>query len=203
VHIQDGVIQAAPVLLAGAGLTAVGTALGLARLDHEQIPRVGLMAAVFFVASLLHVPIGPAHAHLVMIGLLGLLLGWAAFPAILIGLLLQALLFHYGGLTTLGVNTFTLAAPAVLCGLTVRALMRRGTIGPRVAGLLAGAGAVLLAGLLTAAALVWAGDEFLASAILLLMAHLPVMIVEGVVCAFCMAYLTRVKPSMLNLEMSG
>jgi len=198
-HIQEGIIQAGPVLVTGAVLTAVGTAVGLARLDHEQIPRVGLMAAVFFVASLVHVPVGPASAHLVMIGLLGLLLGWAAFPAILVGLLLQALLFQYGGLTTLGVNTFTMAAPAVLCGVSVRPLMRRGVFSTGVAGFLAGAGAVLLAGLLTAAVLIWAGDEFLASAALLLTAHVPVMIVEGVICAFCVTYLARVKPAMLNL----
>ena len=45
-----------------------------------------------FVASLVHVPVGPSSMHLVLNGLLGLLLGWAAFPAILVGLLLQAVL---------------------------------------------------------------------------------------------------------------
>ncbi len=46
---------------------------------------------------------------------MGLLLGWPAFPAILVGLFLQALLFQFGGLTVLGVNTFNVAVPAVLC----------------------------------------------------------------------------------------
>jgi len=198
-HIQEGIIQAGPVLVTGAVLTVAGTTVGLARLNHEQIPRAGLLAAVFFVASFVGVPMGPTSVHLVMIGLLGLLLGWGAFPAILVGLLLHALLFQYGGLTTLGVNTFTMAAPAVLCGLSVRPLMRCGAVGPGAAGFLAGAGAVLLAGLLTAGVLIWAGDEFLASAALLLAAHVPVMIVEGVICAFCVTYLVRVKPGMLNL----
>jgi cobalt/nickel transport system permease protein len=195
-HIQDGIIQSGVVLATGAVLAAAGTACGLARLEHEQIPRVGLMAAVFFVASLLHVPLGPTSAHLVMIGLLGLLLGWAAFPAVLVGLILHALLFQYGGVTTLGINTFIMAAPAVLCGAAVRPLMRCRGVGPGVAGFLAGAGAVMLAGLLTAGVLLWAGEEFLVSARIVLAAHLPVMLVEGVICTFCTAYLMRVKPQM-------
>ncbi len=202
-HIQEGVIQSAPVLVAGAALSLAGTGVGLVGIDHEKMPRVGLMAAVFFVASLLHVPVGPASVHLIMSGLAGLILGWAAFPAILVGLLLQALLFQYGGLTVLGVNTFNMAAPAVLCGLLLRPLMRRGARGVSIAGFLAGSLAVLLAGLLTAGALVWAGDEFLASAAALLALHVPVMIIEGVVCAFAVAYLAKVKPAVLGLEVTS
>jgi cobalt/nickel transport system permease protein len=39
------------------------------------------------VASLIHVPIGPSNAHLILNGLVGLLLGWGAFPAILVALI--------------------------------------------------------------------------------------------------------------------
>jgi cobalt/nickel transport system permease protein len=199
-HIQEGVIQAVPVLATGAALTAAGSAAGLFRTNHQKMPRVGLMAAVFFVTSLLHVPVGPASTHLIMNGLAGLILGWAAFPAILVGLVLQALLFQYGGFTVLGVNTFNMAAPAVLCGLIVRPLLRRGILTAWVAGAAAGAGAVLLAALLTSGTLIWAGKEFLTSAGALLAAHLPVMIIEAIVCGSCVAYLARVKPTVLGLE---
>jgi hypothetical protein len=77
-------------------------------MDYERLPQVYVVSA-FFVASFIHVPVGPAAVHLVLNGLCGLLLGWLAFPAILVGLTLQALLFQFGGLTTLGVNTFNLA----------------------------------------------------------------------------------------------
>ncbi len=76
-----------------------------------------MLAAAFFVASLIHVPIGPSNVHLILNGIVGLLLGWAAFPAILIALVLQAMLFQYGGISTLGVNTIIMALPAVTCGL--------------------------------------------------------------------------------------
>ena len=199
-HIQEGVIQSAPVLVTGAALSLAGTGIGLARVNHEKMPRVGLMAAVFFVASLLHVPVGPSSAHLIMSGLAGLILGWAAFPALLVGLLLQALFFQYGGLTVLGVNAFNMAAPAVLCGFLLGPLMRRGVLGAGAAGFLTGSLSVLLAGLLTAGALIWAGSEFLAVAVALLALHVPVMIIEGVVCAFAAIYLAKVKPAMLGLE---
>ena len=54
-------------------------------------------------------------AHLVLNGLLGALLGFVAFPAITVALLLQALLFQYGGILVLGVNTATMALPPILC----------------------------------------------------------------------------------------
>ena len=113
-HISEGVLSA-PVLISGAALAAAGVAVGLRRLDPERLMSTAMLAAVFFVGSLVHVPVGLGSAHLILSGLLGMLLGWAAFPAIFTALLLQAVLFQYGGLTTLGVNTVIMAAPAVLC----------------------------------------------------------------------------------------
>src|SRR5512147_1129646 len=78
-HISEGVLSPA-VLAGGAGLAAAGCAIGLKKLDYEAIPRVAILSAAFFVASLIHVPIGPVGAHLVLNGLMGLLLGWVAVP---------------------------------------------------------------------------------------------------------------------------
>ena len=96
-HISEGVLSP-PVLVAGAALTAAGVAMGLRKMDNEKIPRVAVLTAAFFVASLIRVPLGPSSVHLILNGLLGLVLGWAAFPAILVGLALQAILFQFGGL---------------------------------------------------------------------------------------------------------
>ena len=113
-HISEGVLSA-PVLITGATLTAAGVAVGLRKMANESIPQVAVLTSAFFVASLIRIPLGPSAVHLVLNGLLGLLLGWAAFPAILVGLLLQGLIFQFGGLTTLGINTFIMAAPAIIC----------------------------------------------------------------------------------------
>ncbi|HAS88003.1 MAG TPA: cobalt transporter CbiM, partial [Desulfovibrio sp.] len=111
-HISEGILSL-PVLACGAVVAATGTMIGLKKIDSEKLISVALLSSVFFVASLIHIPIGPSSAHLILSGLMGLLLGWAAFPAILTGLLLQAVLFQYGGLAVIGVNTAIMALPAV------------------------------------------------------------------------------------------
>ncbi|MBW1888008.1 MAG: cobalt transporter CbiM, partial [Deltaproteobacteria bacterium] len=113
-HISEGILST-PVLISGAVLATAGTAVGLKKLDYERIPHVAILSAAFFVASLIHVPIGPSSVHLILNGLMGLFLGWVVFPAILIGLILQAILFQFGGLTTLGVNTILMGLPAFIC----------------------------------------------------------------------------------------
>lgn len=72
------------------------------------------MSAMFFIASFIHIPIGPTSIHLILSGLIGAFLGFNAGLAIFAALLLQALLFGYGGITVLGVNLLMIASPAVL-----------------------------------------------------------------------------------------
>lgn len=196
-HISEGVLSPA-ILGFGAALTVACTAVGLRRLDHERLMTVAILAAAFFVGSLIHVPIGPASAHLILNGLLGAILGWAAFPAILVALVLQAVLFQYGGITVLGVNTFNMAFPAVLGYHLLRPLMvRQGrlrTLGAFCCGALSVAGA----GLLTALSLAWTDEGFLQAARLLFLAHIPVMIVEGIVTVLAVSFLAKVRPEMLR-----
>ena len=124
-HVSEGVLSG-PVLLGGVVLSGLGTAIGLKKIDYDQIMTVAILSAAFFIASLVHVPIGPANVHLVLGGLLGVVLGWAAFPSILVALLLQSVLFQFGGLTVLGLNTFNMAAPAVLCFYVFRPMLDKG-----------------------------------------------------------------------------
>jgi cobalt/nickel transport system permease protein len=198
-HISEGVLSA-PVLLTGAALSAAGVALGLKKMETERVPLVGVLSSAFFVASLIHVPVGPSSAHLVLNGLLGLLLGWTAFPAILVGLAIQSLLFQFGGLTTLGINTFNMAMPAVCCYY----LFGQATTHKYrwlVIGLAFGCGflAIFLSAILVALSLIFTGESFLLLAKVLVVAHLPVMIIEGVVSACCLGFLRKVKPEILGV----
>ena len=198
-HISEGVLSP-PVLVAGAVLTVAGVAMGLRKMDDEKIPRVAVLTAAFFVASLIRVPVGPSSVHLILNGLLGLVLGWTAFPAILVGLVLQAILFQFGGLTTLGVNTFIMATPAIVCYyLFGRSITSKH---PGVATAMAfGCGffAVLFSSLLLAMCLIFTGESFIQAAKILVLAHLPVMFLEGLVVAFCLAFLMKVKPELLGV----
>jgi cobalt/nickel transport system permease protein len=196
-HISEGVLSPA-VLAGGAALAAAGTAIGLKKMDYEAIPRVAILSAAFFVATLIHVPVGPVGLHLVLNGLMGLLLGWLAVPAILIALFLQALLFQFGGLTVLGVNAVTMAAPAVICFYVFRPFLRRTDALAGVAAFAVGAVAIALSGLLVAAALLLSGQGFLQVAELVLLSHIPVMIIEGFITLFIFFFLKKVRPEMLE-----
>ncbi len=195
-HLSEGILSG-PVLVSGAALAAVGTGIGLKSLDYDRIARAGILSASFFVASLVHVPIGPSSIHLILNGIVGLLLGWGAVPAILVALLLQAVLFQFGGITTLGVNTVLMAAPAVLVYYLFGPLVKRPGTASLAAAFLVGFSSVLLSGAIAAAALVLTGESFLEVAGLILAAHLPVMVIEGIVTLFCVAFLRKVQPSLL------
>ena len=115
----------------------------------------GVLSATFFVASLVHVPVGPSSVHLIMNGLAGLVLGWAAFPALFVGLLLQAVFFGFGGVTVLGVNTVAIALPAVIWSgwLCRRGVLTANGTTAAVWGAIAGGGAIALTGAVVALAL--------------------------------------------------
>ncbi|WP_418503950.1 cobalt transporter CbiM [Desulfovibrio sp.] len=199
-HIAEGVLSPA-VLAGGAVLALAGTALGLRKLEYDRLVAVGILSAAFFVASLIHVPVGLSSAHLVLNGLVGVLLGWAAFPSILVALLLQALLFQFGGITVLGVNVFTMGFAAVISWYVFRAIcyLCPGMKGVRVAAFMGGALGVALAAVLTALALAFTDEVFWLAARLLLLAHLPVMLVEGLVTMFTVSFIMRVRPELLGM----
>ena len=77
------------------------------------MPRVALLAAAFFVASSIHVKLGPTSVHLLLNGLVGVMLGVRAPLAILLGVALQALLLAHGGISAIGVNACVEALPAL------------------------------------------------------------------------------------------
>lgn len=199
-HISEGVLSI-PVVLAGWTLAAGGVALGLRSLDYERIMSVAIISAAFFVASLIHIPLGPASVHLILNGLMGAILGPAAFPAILVALLLQAVLFQYGGFAILGVNTFNMALPAVLCFLAFRPWLRRGGRWRDAGAFLCGFLAVMLSGALTAGALALSGDAFLVTAQAILLAHVPVMFIEGLLTTLAVGFLAKARPEMLALSL--
>lgn len=210
-HIPDGVLGAG-TCAAGYGTAAVMTAVSLGAISRrrdprEGIPRASIFTAAFFVASWIHVPLPPVSVHLVLNGLLGAMLGAYAFPAILIGLFFQAVMFQHGGLTTLGVNATAMGVPALLAGALFR-LRRR--LGPSsrawtaVLGFASGAGGLGLAAAITFSVLVWAVPPDLDASlrrtgvVALTLSHVPLMLVEGALTAMVAVFLMRVRPQLLD-----
>jgi cobalt/nickel transport system permease protein len=199
-HLAEGVLTG-PTLLASAALAVAGVALGLKRLDDHRLPLAALLGAVFFVASAVHVPVGVGSVHLILNGLAGLLLGWAAFPVIVVGLVLQAALFSFGGFAVLGANTLLLALPAVAAHYACRPLLVPGAsrrqllLAGALAGVIGIGGAAAIASVLLAAS---GGRQFAELIALLAVAHLPVLAIDAAVGALALVTLARLVPHALR-----
>lgn len=203
-HLPDGIVPV-EMALAGYGASAALAALSLARVralpdPQSEIPRVAMLTTVFFAASLIAVPVPPISVHLTLAGLMGVMLGWFAFPAILVGLFLQAVLFGHGGVTTLGLNGVILGVPALLAS-GIWALM--GQRWPVPAAFLAGGGGVA-ASLAIFAGIVLAGLplalDMQAERVALSLftaAHLPLIVAEALIVAGALRLLRRVEPRLL------
>ena len=197
-HISEGVLSA-PVLLTGGAFTAAGVAVGLKTMDEKDIPKTAIIASTLFVASLIHLPLGPTSVHLMLNGIAGMILGWKIFPALLVSYFLQSILFQFGGLTALGVNVFNVALPGIIIYYIFGLFKNKENklyIG--VGSFIAGAGAVFLTALLVALSLNFTDQAFRETAKMAVISHLPVMIIEGIIGIFVVIFIKKVKPEIIK-----
>ncbi|MDR1451453.1 MAG: cobalt transporter CbiM [Helicobacteraceae bacterium] len=202
-HIAEGALR--PEILAigwGAGASALTYAL--ATLKSEEIPKTAACSALFFVASFVHIPIGITSAHLILNGVIGALIGFRAFAAIGAALIMQTLLFGYGGVSVYGVNLCVLALPAAL-GYALFLLVPKAALKSRethfwrkrIAWFSIGFCPILLGAIMLSGVLALNGEGFIDAAKLAFLAHLPVAAIEGVITLFALDFIERVKPELL------
>ena len=196
-HISEGVLPLA-TLAGGYAASAAGIGMGLKKLKDEQLVKTAMLSSAFFVASFIHIPVGPTNIHLVLNGFVGLLTGWSCFIAIGIALLLQALLFQFGGITTLGINTLTMALPAFISFLIFSPLLMHQSMPVVLTGFLCGFVSVFLSALLLSLSLVTAGESFMPAAKLVFAANTPLMVIDGLITALALQFIGKVKPEMLT-----
>ena len=210
-HIPDGILPAS-VCAAGYAAAVPVTWYSLRKINkegdpRENIPKASLLTAAFFVVSWIHIPVPPTSVHLVLNGLLGAVLGYYAFPAVLIGLFFQAVMFQHGGLTTLGVNAIVMGVPALLSYYLFQLRNIVGGNGSRtvtgIFGFLAGFSAIGLSVVLFLAILIpnipagFDVDTERKAMYTLALAHVPLMFIEGTFTAVVVVFLQRVRPRML------
>jgi cobalt/nickel transport system permease protein len=195
VHLADGLVPS-PLRLGGWLLLGLLLLFAWREFTDEQIPRVGLLTAALFVASQIHVPLGPGSVHLLLTGVAGILLGRLAAVAIAIAVTFQAVLFAHGGLTTIGLNAVVLALPAVLLGLVWPRVAKPTAVWGAIAGFLPCFCSVLLNGLIVWLAL----PDSTVTAAAVVGFHIPVLIVETLGTAVIVAYLAKVKPEWLRFR---
>jgi cobalt/nickel transport system permease protein len=127
-HIPDGFIS--PSIFVGAFVLAIvfwAISFKKIKLTDKQVPIMGLLTALFFAAMMMNYPIvGGTTAHLLGGASIGLILGpFAGCISVTIILVLQALLFGDGGLTTLGANVLNMGVIGVFVPCALFLLMNK------------------------------------------------------------------------------
>ncbi|MDR1943686.1 MAG: cobalt transporter CbiM [Synergistaceae bacterium] len=197
-HISEGFLSP-PALAAGWALAGAGVAWGLKKMDADRVVRVSMASSVFFLASLVNVKFGPSSTHLSLIGPIGLMLGWTSFPAIFTALLLQAVLFQFGGLFVLGANTACMATPAVCVHLIFGKAIRSDNAKlASSASFASGFFAVLIGAGLVGALLTLSDPGMALAAETIFAAHVPLALLEGMTTLFMVLFLKRAFPDMLK-----
>lgn len=200
-HLSEGVLHSS-TLLVGAAVAIVGMAIGLKQLKSDRLSLTALFASAFFVASTIHIPVGIGSVHLILNGVAGIFLGWAVFPAFLIALALQALLFSFGGFSVLGVNLCIMALPALVMHYLSRPLLSELTRKRLIsAGILAGVLGVGGSALIASLVLAMDGSKQYADLIgLLIVSHLPVFVVDSLISVGVLLTLAKMMPETLHRE---
>jgi len=129
IHIPDGFLSPS-VFTTAFVITIIFWAVSFkkTKLTDKQVPIMGLLTALFFAAMMMNYPIvyGTPTAHLLGGASIGLILGpFAGCISVTIILVLQALLFGDGGLTTLGANALNMGIIGVFLPCAVFLIMNK------------------------------------------------------------------------------
>ena len=158
-HLSDGVVEL-PGILAGFAVASALCAWSAHKVRDEEIPRIAVFTAAFFVASLMHLNVPGSSVHLTFNGLVGVVLGRRAFLVFPIGLFLQAALFGHGGLSVLGVNICIFGLPTLVSWRVFELVKDRSESWRITGGVIGGFLGVALAGLLLTLVLLSLGEGF-------------------------------------------
>lgn len=125
-HIPDGYLSpltCAALYAAAAPFWYVALQRVKRVLHTRVVPLLSLFAAFSFVIMMFNVPLpGGTTGHAIGVGIAAVVLGpWASMITISVALLIQALFFGDGGITTFGANSFNMA----IVGSLVAALVYR------------------------------------------------------------------------------
>jgi cobalt/nickel transport system permease protein len=212
-HIPDGYLSPTVVIIAFI-VTLVFWALSFLKikgsLDEKQVPLMGLLTALFFAAQMINYPIiFGTTAHLIGGASLGIILGpWAGCISMTIIIVLQALLFGDGGLTTLGANVLNMGVisvfiPAIMLFVYNKVSKGKGLmVGIFISAFVADVVAAIFAGV----ELGFSQPVFqygLSVAVpAMAINHSIIGVIEGAVTAVLVAVLIKVRPDVLKNSFS-
>jgi cobalt/nickel transport system permease protein len=195
-HISDGVLPLEITAVVSL-VSFIGLLKALKELQNEDISITAVASAMFFIASFIHIPFGVTQIHLILLGVIGILIGWSAFVAIFVALLLQALLLGYGGVVSIGVNLFIMAAPAVMVHTLYHSFLQN--FNDRVKFFLVGFSGTFFATLFLSAILFFAKEEYSYAALSIFWLNSVTMVIEGIVSLFLLLFIQKSYPKVLKV----
>ena len=195
-HIADGVLTLEITAVITA-VSAIAFYKAIKTIKEEEIPLTAVASAMFFIASFIHVPFGVTQIHLILLGVIGIFLGFSSFIAILIALILQALLLGYGGVVSIGVNLFIMAAPAVIVYYINKNEMFL-KINEKIRFFLIGFLGAFFATLFLVAILYFSKEQYEWAAYSIFTVNIFTMIIEGMVSMFLLMFIKKTYPKILE-----
>ena len=226
-HIPDGYLSPSTCAVLYAAAAPFWYA-AFARVKHllssKVVPLLAVASAFCFVIMMFNIPLpGGTTGHAVGVGAATVVLGpWASMLSLSIALLIQALFFGDGGITTLGANCFNMAVVGSLVAhLVYRTVAGKATVTSSrrtMAAALAGYAAINASAFLTACELgiqplffkdasgapLYAPYSLHIAIPAMMIGHLTFAgMAELVVSGGVVAYLQRTNPSLLDYNASG
>ncbi|WP_419767419.1 cobalt transporter CbiM [Arcobacter sp.] len=197
-HIADGVLTLESTVTVSA-ISLVCLYVSIKSIKDEKITLAAAMSAMFFIATFIHVPLGVTQIHLVLIGVIGILIGWMSFISIFIALVLQALLLGYGGVVSLGVNLFVMGMPAIIVYYLYNMEITN-KLNEKVKFFLVGFLGTFFATLFLAIILLFSKPEYEYASYTIFIVDSGAMIIEGIISMFLLQFIKKTYPKILKAK---
>ncbi|MBP6713905.1 MAG: cobalt transporter CbiM [Aliarcobacter sp.] len=195
-HISDGVLGLETTLIVSA-ISLIALVKAVRELKNEDISLTSVASAMFFIASFIHIPFGVTQIHLILLGVIGILISWSSFVAIFVALLLQALLLGYGGISSLGVNLFIMAMPAVMVYYIYNTTFIK-NLNDKIKFFLVGFLGTFFATVFLTLILYFSKEEYNYVAISVFGINIITMLIEGTISMFLLLFIKKVYPKILK-----
>lgn len=195
-HISDGVLTLETTVVISV-ISIIALVKAIRELKNEDISLTAVASAMFFIASFIHIPFGVTQIHLILLGVIGILISWNSFVAIFVALLLQALLLGYGGISSLGVNLFIMAMPAVIIYYLYNFQIVK-KLNDKVKFFLVGFLGTFFATLFLTLILYFSKEEYNYASFSIFSVNIITMIIEGIVSMFLLLFIKKVYPKILK-----
>lgn len=206
-HIPDGFLDAKTAIgsaVISAGAIAYSIKKTKDTLNERQVPMMGVIAAFIFAAQMVNFPVaGGTSGHLVGATLASIAFGpWASILIITAVLIIQGFVFQDGGISALGGNVLLMGVVASLVGYGLYKLLagkQAGKIRVMVSAFIAGWASTFSAAVVCTLLVSLSGTVPFKVALPAMAGwHSLIGIGEGLITAFIVAYLTKVKPAMVS-----